>query len=659
MKSARRFPSPTLALAPVLALAALMMAGLPASGADFPDAACRECHTRTGGHPPEIGMAMLAGSVHESLSCTDCHGDIQQLPHAPQLGEAACGSCHSDAAEVYVQHGRAKVAESPHVPTCAGCHGSHDILPASSPQSRIHPSNQVETCGRCHEDQALLDLVGIRFRHPVEIYRGGVHGKATAGGTDAAASCNDCHSTGGSAHRILSPGSPESTINFFNIPKTCGKCHGVIEQDYWEGIHGQMVARGQVDSPTCTHCHGEHNILRHDDPRSPVSAFRVAEATCTPCHESAALNEKYDLPTGRLQSFVDSYHGLKSRAGDRTVANCASCHHAHLVLPASDPRSSVNPDNLPTMCGECHPGISPAMATTPIHATATGHRAGWPWIVRNIYLVLIVVVIGGMIVHWLIDLFRQIINVTREPQVHRMEPDEVVQHAVLALSFTLLVVTGFSLRFYDAFWSRWLFGWDGGASARGALHRGSGIVMMLGAVWHLLFLATPRGRRFLRDMLPRVEDVKQLGQMMKFNLGRSAEHPHFGRFSYVEKAEYWALVWGTVIMGLTGIALWFENAVVVIFPKGLLDVMLVIHYYEAWLAFLAILIWHMYATVFSPKVYPMNPSWLTGTMPYRMFVEEHPAAVVEPVGSAGAGTGRATERGQADHPDTERTAQRR
>ena len=78
-----------------------------------------------------------------------------------------------------------------------------------------------------------------------------------------------------------------------------------------------MLANGEVDAPTCTHCHGEHGILAVSDPRSPVSPYRLAEATCTPCHESAFLNEKYDLPTGRLQSFRDSYHGLKSRAGDK------------------------------------------------------------------------------------------------------------------------------------------------------------------------------------------------------------------------------------------------------------------------------------------------------------------------------------------------------
>jgi cytochrome b subunit of formate dehydrogenase len=115
--------------------------------------------------------------------------------------------------------------------------------------------------------------------------------------------------------------------------------------------------------------------------------------------------------------------------------------------------------------------------------------------------------------------------------------------------------------------------------------------------------------------------------MNAYNLGLTKKHPQFARFSYVEKAEYWALVWGTIVMGITGLLLWFDNIAINWLPKGFLDVMLVIHYYEAWLAFLAILIWHMYSTVFSPKVYPMNPCWLTGHMPEEQFKAEHPLAM--------------------------------
>jgi len=194
------------------------------------------------------------------------------------------------------------------------------------------------------------------------------------------------------------------------------------------------------------------------------------------------------------------------------------------------------------------------------------------------------------------------------------------------VSFTALVITGFALQFYDSWWSRMLFGFAGGSELRNLLHRIAGVVMILGTVWHCLFLLTARGRVFLRDMMPRMTDFGQFFQMMRYNLGRSDEEPQVGRFSYVEKAEYWALVWGTAVMCITGLLLWFKNVAVAFFPMGFLEVCLVIHYYEAWLAFLAILIWHMYATIFNPRVYPMNPSWLTGKMPRRMFDVEHPAA---------------------------------
>ncbi len=246
---------------------------------------------------------------------------------------------------------------------------------------------------------------------------------------------------------------------------------------------------------------------------------------------------------------------------------------------------------------------------------------------RKIYIILIVVVIGGMALHWLVDLRKQIKLVMTAKSVRRMDGDEVVQHFILALSFTMLVITGFSLRFYDAWWSEWLFGWEGGYTFRGDLHRISGVVLLLVSVWHAIFLTMRRGRVFIKDMALTRNDLIQFLQMMGYNMGLREDHPQFGRFSYVEKTEYWALVWGTAVMGISGIMLWFDNLFVSWLPKGVLDVMLVIHYYEAWLAFLAILIWHMYSTVFSPKVYPMNPCWITGNMPVTQFEAEHPLAM--------------------------------
>jgi cytochrome b subunit of formate dehydrogenase len=121
-----------------------------------------------------------------------------------------------------------------------------------------------------------------------------------------------------------------------------------------------------------------------------------------------------------------------------------------------------------------------------------------------------------------------------------------------------------------------------------------------------------------------VSDVLEARDNLLLHLGIGRKHPRFGRYDYTQKAEYWALIWGSAIMVVTGLLLWFDNWVVRLLPKGVLDVALVIHYYEAWLATLAILVWHLYSTVFSPHVYPMNPSWLTGMMPEKMYLREHP-----------------------------------
>jgi cytochrome b subunit of formate dehydrogenase len=353
----------------------------------------------------------------------------------------------------------------------------------------------------------------------------------------------------------------------------------------------------------------------------------VAADTCSPCHESTVLNEKYGLPSGRLTSFIDSYHGLKSKAGDTHVANCASCHGVHRILPSADPTSTVNPANLQATCGECHPGISERLAAQSIHeVSGQGLQTTPADIVETIYIVAIIVIIGLMVLHWAIDLARHLrLVLNRRPQIHRMTFNEVWQHLFLMVTFIVLVVSGFALRFSEGWLARFFFGWDGGFEWRGAVHRVAAVLFMITVLWHAVFLFTSRrGRGVLKDMIPSVTDAAQFWRRILFNLGWRRKAPRFGRFSYVEKAEYWALIWGSVIMVATGLLLWFDNWFIQFLPKGVLDVALVIHYYEAWLATLAILVWHLYSTVFAPAVYPMNPSWLNGMMPEDMYRHEHP-----------------------------------
>jgi len=585
---------------------ALVFAALAGAAFAVTSQECAECHDES-----PAAHEQLAKSVHDGADCTDCHVDITELPH-DELAPAACGSCHEDAVATYTMHGRGQLGVTPDLPLCQDCHGTHDMLSGSDPQSKVHPRNLVATCGHCHANLDLAKEHDIRLKRPTEVYEASVHGEATGGGVTLAATCNDCHSTDGNAHKILGPGDPQSSINHFNIPNTCGKCHETIAEEYWEGIHGVLTKRGETDTPVCTHCHGEHGILQVDDPRAQVSPTRVAEATCAPCHESAALNEKYGLPAGRLASFVDSYHGVKSKAGDATVANCASCHGAHRILPSTDPTSSIATPNLARTCGECHPGISESLAQVKIHESGTGMRAGWPKVISIAYMILIVGVIGFMLVYCALDFRKYVLLAQRQPMVQRMNANSIWQHALLIVSFLTLVVTGFALRYSEHWPFHVIFGWDGGYQVRGIVHRAAAGVFLFDCLWHLVYLRTQPGRKFFREMLLSPKDFREMFQTIAYNIGRAPRKPVPGFFGHAEKIEYWALVWGTLIMTVSGFFLWFDNFAVRIFHKGIVDVMLVIHFYEALLATLAVAIWHSYGTVFSPAVYPGNMAWITG-----------------------------------------------
>ena len=626
-------------LAALLAVLLILGAGLGFAQEDdeyepINSSACAGCHEASA-----HGSAFaddLSHSAHIDLECLDCHMDKDTVPHRALkepffVGCEGCRTCHEDASEQYQGHGRATRENCEDMPRCSDCHGDHDILPSSVKRSTVHPINLPHTCGKCHENLDITTKYDILIDHPIEIYDTSVHGKATKGGIYVAATCTDCHSAEGTAHKILGPGSPESSINHFNIPQTCGQCHKGVEADFWEGIHGQLVTRGETGSPVCTHCHGEHGILSASDPRSPVSRSKVAEQTCSPCHESAVLNEKYGVETDRRTTFIDSYHGLKSKAGDTHVANCASCHGVHRILPSSDPTSTINPANLQQTCGECHPNISEKIALSPVHGVGDQDlRTPAAELIEKIYIIAIAVIIGLMILHWVIELWRHLRDVmAKRPQVRRMRTDEVWQHAFLMLSFIILVISGFSLRYDQGFMARFFFGWEGGFELRGGVHRVAAAVFILTVIWHAIYLTTARGRKYVADMMPTKTDFEFFSQRMLHNLGLRPRPDCSQRFSYVEKAEYWALVWGTAVMIVTGLMLWFDNWFIGFLPKGFLDVALVIHFWEAWLASLAILVWHIYSVVFHPHVYPMNPCWITGTMPEEMYKHEHPGHLEE------------------------------
>jgi formate dehydrogenase gamma subunit len=337
-----------------------------------------------------------------------------------------------------------------------------------------------------------------------------------------------------------------------------------------------------------------------------------------------------------VSSYKDSYHGLASQFGSKVVANCASCHGVHNILPSTDPKSMISANNLPQTCGQCHIGAGANFASGKIHLTSElvttpgAQDAGLigTRIVRWIYIPLIVLVIGGMAVHNGLIWFRKAAAKKRQERpIVRLTFNQRVQHWLLLTSFIALVLSGFALQYPDS----WLASLLGGSEyLRRIIHRVAAVVMLVVGVYHLAYLGMSKeGRLWLKDMLVRGKDFTDVLGNFRYYIGVSKAKPKIARFGYAEKAEYWAVVWGTIIMGLTGLMIWFKLGIFAFLPRWAIDIALAIHFYEAVLATLAIIVWHFYHVIFDPDVYPVNFAFLDGRVSEEHYREEHELAYEE------------------------------
>jgi len=583
------------------------------------------------------------------LSCKDCHGTHDVVPVRAKAGPrgtrnvvAACARCHKTEAAHYEQsaHGRAAAQGLSGAPGCLACHNQPITFARAEGDTAAVKIRQEKLCLGCHLDDPRVRARMAPGAGFIAAYDNSVHGKALHSGNGKAANCVDCHGS----HEMAKGLGADSRVNKEHIPGTCGRCHGSIARQYTESVHGKVLAEGSPDAPVCTSCHGEHTIVKAKSPESPVAPANVSERVCSPCHSSVRLAAKYGIRSDRFRTFNDSFHGLAIRGGLVSAANCASCHGAHQILPSTDPRSSIYPANLAITCGKCHPGANTQFASGKVHVESSEADEPLLYWIATIYVILIVLTIGGMFLHNALDFYRKARHKLRvrrgleagpSPVSHalyvRMTAAERLHHGALLISFTMLVITGFMLRYPEAWWVEPIRRLGPAVfDLRSLIHRISGVVLIAASLAHVGYLTlTRRGREFLRDIMLRPGDLKDIVGAFRFYLGKSRERPRFGRFSYVEKSEYWALVWGTVVMGATGVILWFQDPFIGLFTKLGWDVARTVHFYEAILATLAIVVWHIYFVIFNPDVYPMNVAWLKGTITEEEMEEEHPLELEE------------------------------
>ncbi|HEY3295570.1 MAG TPA: cytochrome c3 family protein [bacterium] len=588
------------------------------------EAACLKCHPGVEQEFKQSVHADINGGRANS-HCFQCHGEHRsRAPSDTTLrvtnessAEATCGQCHAESVARYNQslHAYALKSGSPRAPRCESCHGGHNIRRVSDPLSPMYRTKQPETCAKCHSKIGITTDPDVRLPRSFENYQESTHGKLLAKGDTRVPVCIDCH--GG--HAIRPASDPASTIAPLNLDKTCGRCHPQEDQAYQASIHYRALKAGVTDAPNCTGCHGEHIMLSPKDPKSKVSHAQVARETCGKCHDNPVMIRKYGLAPDVVETYRDSYHGLATLARSSRTPSCPDCHGAHNVRTERDSLSTINSAHVVETCAKCHKQADVKFAQSYTHRALQPMAGGATYWVSRMYWVLIALVIGGMLLHNFIILnFHMLLAKKKQhlgKKITRFDTHQLIQHMALTVSFTMLSVTGFALKFPNAWWVKWLAAIGLSEPVRRITHRIMAVILIACSVYHIIYLfMTKRGREEWKAMLPEPADITDMTSTMKYHLQLGQKPPEYGRYDYSQKAEYWALIWGTIVMIATGFVLWFPAQLSPMLPKWAVAVSQTVHLYEAWLATLAIVVWHFFFTIAHPEEYPMSWTWLTGKM---------------------------------------------
>jgi cytochrome b subunit of formate dehydrogenase/uncharacterized protein with PIN domain len=610
------------------------------------DRDCMLCHARKdlrGSHEGKpasmfVDTNELQHSRHAKVACAQCHTGITpsaMRPCVTVIPKVDCSNCHAEIASVYQRsvHGKLSAKGSPDAPECTDCHGTHGILGHLEVQSRTYARNVPVLCGDCHRTgkKAALRYKGSQTEI-LEHYEESIHGKGLLkSGLVVTATCADCHTP----HGELPAGDPESSVNPRNVVSTCAKCHRGVADLFEESVHSPRMTKTKEKLPTCSDCHTSHSINRAD-----LQNFRLTIMTqCGNCHRDLA------------ESYFETYHGKVSKLGYLKTAKCYDCHGAHDILRVTDPRSRLSRQNIVKTCQSCHPGSNRRFAGYLTHATHHDPRK-YPalffvfWAMTGL-LVATFVVAGLHTLAWLPRSlqYRQMLVTT-----HALESKEHVRrftklqrnlHLMVITSFITLALTGMTLKFSYTPWAHVLSRLLGGFEAAGMLHRLGALVTFSYFGIHLFemnkrkrasgkswvkFILGPNGMMF------GPADGKEFIGSLKWFFGKGPR-PAYGRWTYWEKFDYFAVFWGVAVIGLSGLLLWFPTLFTHVIPGWLLNVATIIHSDEALLAVGFIFTVHFFNTHFRPEKFPMDTVVFTGGIPLDEFKTDRPREYEELVAS--------------------------
>ncbi len=606
------------------------------------DRSCLKCHDNQDIHKLkdgkivslQVSKATISESVHNEVTCVKCHSDVNPQLERPckTVGPVDCSSCHIKIGEEYAAsgHGKGYKQGNEHVPYCIACHGHHDTKSSLDETSNTYRASIPKLCGECHRsDSSLEETKHLSQTNALFDYSKSVHGRGlTEKGLLPSAVCTDCHT----AHMELNHEDTRSSVHPKNIPATCATCHRGIYKDYTKSIHFSVDEREMEKLPTCTQCHSSHKITEVEKDQF------MTEVTdqCGTCHKELS------------ETYLQTMHGKTYQLGYLKSAKCSDCHNSHLIFGINDPNSSVGMHHIVSTCQKCHEDANQRFTGYLTHAT---HHdpVKYPILYYTYWAmtILLVSVFGFFGIHtllWLPRSFRHLRErkkKQKEPQtryyIRRFEFSQRLTHIFVIISFILLALTGMMLKFSGMTWAGYLAKMVGGVEAAGWIHRFAAILTAGYFTSHLYQLIKRKVSRktpwkdfiFGRDsMMFNKKDAVDFWRTVKWFLGKG-ERPDYGKWTYWEKFDYFAVFWGVAVIGLSGLMLWFPEFFTKFFPGWLINVATIIHSDEALLAVGFIFTIHFFNTHLRPEAFPMDKVIFTGLVPVEEYMKDRPEDYAE------------------------------
>ena len=581
-----------LLLAGLVGLAVAPAAAFAQPADKMPNEVCLSCHGNEGfGMPgPDGKMRALHvvkdrfdQSVHGKRMCVECHKDITAVPHQKGVLKVSCVTCHED------------------------------LWAAAKKEGKT-------------QEFARLGVVVEQIEH----YMKSIHARPNREDQSRTnATCYNCHD----AHYVYPPGSAARAEWRLGIPDTCGKCHSAQRVEYVDSVHGRLVmAAGSPAAPVCSDCHTTHDVDRPKLDRIKL----VITKNCGNCH---AENSR---------SYANTYHGQVTTLGYTYTATCFDCHGNHDIQRVSHPRSTMHPGNRLQSCQKCHAGATAGFVTFQPHAnTHDFARYPYMWITAKFMMVLIISVFLFFWTHCALWFYREykerkdgkgrphVLTADLPPHLRgkyfrRFTPAWMVAHLFFALSLMVLALTGMIAFYAETGWAQYIARALGGPQVAAYLHRIAAVVILGIFLAHLVYFAivlAPKWRTFKwfghTSLVPGLQDVRDIIAMFKWFLGKGPK-PVFGRWSYWQRFDYWAPFWGLMIVGGSGLLLWFKEATAAVLPGWVFNVATLAHGEEAFLAIVFLFTVHFFNEHFRPDKYPPpDISMFTGAVALEEFAHEH------------------------------------